>query len=551
MTFSLAGKQRPNKPNRAVLDAIQGAVTNALGPGYSVNVYSGQENPGHRHGSNRHGTGFAADVHIVGPDGKMLNARENKQEMLAVAKSFKELGGLGVGLGTDYMGGTGIHLDMVEAGVGQDNAWGNIGNEFQGWLENYYRSPMLAALPETMQAPLSLAETQMRDEAIATAFADPARALDIPAAPVSLPSRPTTPTPMMAMNTLSPPSRFPSVAVGQVTRAPLDAIPASLTPAPVGRVERAPLPDIGQFTTPARSLQHPVSAPKPAPLAAAPVGQVTRAALAPAAPNAQTMAEAYGQYAASRMEAEKQAQAAQTAKLAEQYGMYRPGTVPQPATPLAHPVSVPAVAPPAAVTPPAPVLAPALAPPKAIQDRPIADIAAPPAAPAPTAYDVYSGLATQAKDNTGQNTVGMLPDGTTTVTNKYGVTTGMTPYGKQTAVGNLPGLPGITGPVGRTAAKIGIPALGTAALGPIGGLLGSAIVGALSKPGGVLSGLRNVDTMFGNITAHAVNPGLNSFPDRPSGGIRSATFSNRSAEGMRSMSPKAASDISAGRGGLF
>lgn len=152
VTFDLAGKARPNKPDAALLDAIQGAVTKALGPGYSISVYSGKENSGSQHGSNRHKTGLAADVHIIGPDGKTLNASKNKQQMLDVAKAFKELGGLGIGLGTDYMAGKGIHLDMFEPGVGQDTAWGNIGNAFQSWLDSFYRSPIQAALPSTMEA---------------------------------------------------------------------------------------------------------------------------------------------------------------------------------------------------------------------------------------------------------------------------------------------------------------------------------------------------------------------------------------------------------------
>lgn len=542
MTFSLAGKQRPNKPNRAVLDAIQGAVTKALGPGYSVNVYSGQENPGHRHGSNRHGTGLAADVHVIGPDGKTLNARENKQQMLDVAKAFKELGGLGVGLGTDYMGGTGIHLDMVEAGPGQDNAWGNIGNAMQGWLESFSRSPMQAALPDTMQAPLSLAQTQMRDEAIAQAYASPTRALDLPAAPFSPPSRPLSMTPSAALNTLAPPSRLAPVSLGKVTRAPLDAIPASLSPAPVGAVQRAPLGPVGQFAKPASPLAHPVSAPKPSALAAAPVGVVEKGpALAPAGPSAQTLAAQYAQYQPSKV-----------TSMPTIAGMPSiPAPTGLPAAPAAP--AAPAVAPQPVA--PANVLAPALAPPKAIQDRPIAEMPSMPTAPKPTAYDVYSGLAPSAMDNTGKNTVGMLPDGTTTVTNQWGVTTGMTPYGKQTAVGNLPG---ITGPVAKTAAKVGIPALGALTLGPVGGILGSLAVKAMSQPGGLLGGpgLRTVDTMMGPVSAFAVDRSLGSFPGRPSGGYGSggrmgASFSNRSAEGMRGISPGAADAIGRGQGGLY
>jgi hypothetical protein len=43
------GPNRPNKPSERVISAIQQAVTSALGPGYSFEVISGQENPGHQH----------------------------------------------------------------------------------------------------------------------------------------------------------------------------------------------------------------------------------------------------------------------------------------------------------------------------------------------------------------------------------------------------------------------------------------------------------------------------------------------------------------------
>jgi hypothetical protein len=567
MTFSLAGKQRPNKPSAQLLDAIQGAVTKALGPGYSVNVYSGQENPGHRHGSNRHGTGLAADVHIIGPDGKTLNARENRDQMLAVAAAFKELGGMGVGLGTDYMGGTGIHLDMVEPGPGQDNAWGNIGNAKQSWLDSLFKGPIQRALPAVMDIPRSLAQVT----AIEQAYKDPARALDVvPSRPAIMPSRPIS---------TAPPSNLNAAPVGQVTRSPLGpALPSYSAVRPsapsVGSMPAAPAPapsrlgydtmnavrpagPVGSMpAAPTRSLAHPVSAPKPSSLAPAPVGQVERGpALAPAGPSTAKQAEAYGQYAASRMAADE------TAQLANQYAQYQrmPAAPPVPAKPLAHPVSVPPapVAPPAIVTPPAQVLAPALVP-NYVRPAPMPSAlpAAPPAPPAATAYDVYSGLATQAKDNTGRNTVGMLPDGTTTVTNQWGVTTGMTPYGKQTAVGSLPG---ISGP---TASKIGgaLPGIAGSMLGgylggPVGAIAGGLLGRALA-PGGILSGTRNIDTSmipgFGPVTAFArPDRSLNSFPSAPSGGIRSANFSNRSRGEMNSISPRAAADIEAGRGGLF
>jgi len=100
--------------------------------------------------------------------------------------------------------------------------------------------------------------------------------------------------------------------------------------------------------------------------------------------------------------------------------------------------------------------------------------------PAATAYDVYSGLANTAMDNTGRNRVDSLPGGVTSVTNQYGATTGMTPGGYQTAVGSMPSIPGMSMPSKSTvggAVKGGLVGAGVA--GPVGGVIG-ALAGALA-----------------------------------------------------------------------
>lgn len=526
------GKSQANitKEMAAVLDGL----SKSLG-GETIGIQSGYRSPAYNAAvggakKSYHQKGMAVDIDMAG-----WSTAKRQQ-------AIETLTALGVGGFITYSAHPDmLHVDLRQTPTGVphfmfDKTAAKMAQAPE-WFQDMAakaKPPSIAdRLPEAMQAPLSLAQTQLRDEAIRTAFANPTRALDVPPAPALAFNQPARP------QTLNPPARFPGVPAGLVTRAPLEAIPASLTPAPVGRVERAPLPDIGQFTKPAQSLQHPVSAPKPSPLAAAPVSPVTKGpALAPATPNASTLAAQYAQYQPSK-----------AVNMPTIAGM--PATPPvtglpaaKPvAQPLAHPVSVPAIQ-----TPPAAILAPALAPPTEVKDYPVADYQAPPAPPAATAYDVYSGLATQAKDNTGKNTVGMLPDGTTTVTNQWGVTTGMTPYGKQTAVGSLPG---ISGPLGRTLGKAAIPAVGSMALGPLGGILGALAVYGLSKPGGLLSDTRTVNTIDGPIQAYRVNNSLNQFPSAPSGGIRSPTFSNLSRGEMNSISPKAASDIERGLGGLF
>jgi hypothetical protein len=190
-----------------------------------------------------------------------------------------------------------------------------------------------------------------------------------------------------------------------------------------------------------------------------------------------------------------------------------------------------------------------------------------PAAPRATATDVYNGLADTALDNTGQNTVGRIGN-TTTVTNKYGVTTGMTPYGKQTAIGSLPSVPGsLPGISGPTATRIGqavkgaIPGVAGSTIGgllggPVGALLGAALAKAVTQPGGLLSNQVSYQTdYFGNLNAAKARGGLG-FPDAPSGGYGTggrmgASFSNNSKSGMQGISPGASAAIGAGKGGLY
>lgn len=124
--------------------------------------------------------------------------------------------------------------------------------------------------------------------------------------------------------------------------------------------------------------------------------------------------------------------------------------------------------------------------------------------------------------------------GNTTVSNKYGATTAMTPGGYQSAYGGVPGggLPGIDGPddarESRTsggllggpslgghfgsknnrtpvekkalAATLGLAMAGGAVAGPVGALAG-ALLGKGMAPGGLLSKVNAIDTSkIGTIT---------------------------------------------------
>lgn len=128
------GPNRPEPPNQPVLDVIAAAVEDTLGPGARVVVVSGQEGfdpktgrPRSQYGSNRHKTGDAADIAIFDRDGNPVTMGTNPELMREIARNASRRGAKGIGLGAEYMGGAHMHVDLVEPGPGQANAWGSEG----------------------------------------------------------------------------------------------------------------------------------------------------------------------------------------------------------------------------------------------------------------------------------------------------------------------------------------------------------------------------------------------------------------------------------------
>lgn len=368
----------------------------------------------------------------------------------------------------------------------------------------------------------------------------------------------------MGMGELLNPSRLPSSAPRPSPRPP-----SPLNAAPVGQVTR------GASLAP----------PRPSSLTAAPAGQVQRMALpavtrpapqAPVSPAVQTAA--YQQYAATRATAPAVPTTPVDPKIASAYAQYAQSRMAAPATPPA-PVQ-PLVAPPAPIlpTPPAvrlqPVPPPVLAP---VQNY----APAPPAPPRLSATDVWNGSPGTAM-STGGNQVSGDQFGNVAVTNQYGATTVNNARGNQ-AFGSLNNSQ-IEGPLGGaigqpslgqsildkitpSKAKVGTmagAAMGSYAGGPLGAIIGGLIGRDLARgltPGtglrDLISGVRSIDTSninlpgFGAQTAFARPQGGLAFPEAPMGGITNARQTNRSYEGMRDISPKAADAISKGKGGLY
>ncbi|NAZ37144.1 tape measure protein [Rubellimicrobium sp. CFH 75288] len=168
LDFAL-GPARPNRPDPAITNLVTHAVEQAVGPGARVVVTSGQEDPGHRHGSNRHGTGLAADVAIYDAQGRRITARDPR--MADVARAAAASGALGIGFGAEYMGGTHMHIDMVPPGPGQAHTWGSGGRAMRPELVALMRgadAPTLTFGPGSSGVPAGTSPEALSVQAVLT-----------------------------------------------------------------------------------------------------------------------------------------------------------------------------------------------------------------------------------------------------------------------------------------------------------------------------------------------------------------------------------------------
>lgn len=145
------GPNRPYSPDPAVTSAVQTAVTDVLGPNYSVNVTSGQENSPEtvaaaakglanlsQYGSDRHKTGLAADFTITDPYGNKLSWANPMEvgQLKDVAQALAAQNDANIGLG--YLGSPHMmHADLVPASdlsKNQSQQWGVIGKAMEDRL---------------------------------------------------------------------------------------------------------------------------------------------------------------------------------------------------------------------------------------------------------------------------------------------------------------------------------------------------------------------------------------------------------------------------------
>lgn len=131
---------RSQKPSSGVEFKVSDVVTDVLGPGYSVDVTSGQEPKGRSPVGTeyRHPLGLAADLKIKDPDGRVLNVNNPQDAQaikdVAVGMAARYQGNFGMGLG--YMGPETMHIDTMDLSKYPGGPqWGGIGRQWANDLD--------------------------------------------------------------------------------------------------------------------------------------------------------------------------------------------------------------------------------------------------------------------------------------------------------------------------------------------------------------------------------------------------------------------------------
>ncbi len=135
------GKIRNRPIQQALMDILASGATSAsvdvlITSGGQISARDGGIDGRTRTGSNRHDNGYAADVKIFkdGFSGRELSSRnaDDLAIMVAFMKACKAAGATAIGQGNNYMGDTGIHVDIALTGqsagkltkISSSSAWG-------------------------------------------------------------------------------------------------------------------------------------------------------------------------------------------------------------------------------------------------------------------------------------------------------------------------------------------------------------------------------------------------------------------------------------------
>ena len=107
--FSQRTRNKPLQPQ--LFNALQTAATQTK---LDVVIFSGGQDQFRRTGSKRHDNGWGADVYIYNGNKQLDCRREDDLGFLtAFVKACRSAGCTGAGMGPNYMGGTGLHIDMA------------------------------------------------------------------------------------------------------------------------------------------------------------------------------------------------------------------------------------------------------------------------------------------------------------------------------------------------------------------------------------------------------------------------------------------------------
>lgn len=141
VNYDLEGKGRSEVPSSGIGNKVSDVVTDMLGPGYSVDVTSGQEPEGRSPVGTqyRHPLGFAADLQIRDPEGRKLSLEnpEDKQSIQDVAQGMAARYNANFGMGPEYMGNNTMHIDTMDLNKYRGGPeWASAGKEWADVLDN-------------------------------------------------------------------------------------------------------------------------------------------------------------------------------------------------------------------------------------------------------------------------------------------------------------------------------------------------------------------------------------------------------------------------------
>lgn len=501
-----------------VLDAISRSPASR-----SVTVNSGYRSPSR----NAKAGGASRSQHLTGNAVDLNVSKLSNREKQAVLDAAIEARAKGIGI---YQSGNVIHVDARRNPM----TWGQIpGAQYKGmpismapgWaqasLTDMFNAGPYAVTPRSAP-PTPFGPDQLNPNNLRPSLLDgiPAGGVNgvtrSPLGPVSMPSSPAQ-SPSFGGALMSPtslsrlsPSSLASVAAMSAPRGPM-ASPVARAPDIASMPSSMSLSPVSMSSTQMSPVN--VSSPlAPSATSFAP----GPAQPGPAPPSPASLASAYGQLGSTL------AQAGVTL-----------GGLPAPNAPVATPSALPAPNAPVAL-PVAPVRQP-LPPPAMPRSLPSQNFpAAPSAPPSFSPSDIYGGQIGTATASDG-NTVGRDPFGRTTVTNQYGVTTAMTPDGKQAAYGGVPGPGGMSSLFGgaKMSPKAG---------GILGGLLGAAAGTMVAGPmGGLIGGLIGKSVLGGGLTGGG-------FPSAPA--MSNVDYANTNRVNFSGFgSGRSASAAEANRGG--